>query len=574
MRVLMLTNQIGRSEAHCGAFVSARGHEMRTLCADGPADYAFSPSETASEVLDRVGKEWQPDALVCWNPELFPPPREVERCLVKTAAVISDWNIYHAQLEWNLARYDVVLSDKLGAQRLQLQGATPRYLFPLYSQCSLLHRKLDIPKDIDVVFVGSPHHGVHPKRGRLLERIASLSDRYRVVITSGRFDEDYTRMLNRARIVFNHALRREMNLRCFETLACGSLLFLEEDNLEAGDYLNNRESVVFYREENLLELIEHYLANPDEADRIASQGHALAPSLAIENRLDVLFDWLEQQPAWERSFASFSEEERALATTMQYATSLVSGQRDLAGECLGGALEQHPGRPGLVAAHCCYLMDQLAELPPDARKEATRELVQRMQDAANQVPDAAPLWLNLALVCRLANARHAETACLEQTLSAKSSACAGFLIGSVDDPFYSEWRRAMAVGEARVEHLWAQAATRLAQLRLEDGEARLALELADQACLWASGMALPRLMAGLAAERIGDLDKALHHLEAGLPLTAFDSDYRLTFVRVLDAAGRQADARELASASALIFAACPETAEMARQFRELAGSEA
>ena len=572
MRVLMLTNQIGRPEASCGVFASARGHEMRTLCAEGPADYAFDPLETVCGVLDRIGEEWQPDALVCWNPELFPPPREVESCPIKTAAVISDWNIYHPQLEYNMARYDVVLSDRLGAQRLQLRGAQPQYVTPLYSQLSLLHRKLDTPKDIDVVFVGSPHHEVHAKRGGLLQRVASLSDRYRVVITSGHMGEDYTCMLNRARIVFNHALRREMNLRCFEALACGSLLFLEEDNLEAGDYLAQGESVVLYREDNLLELLEYYLDNPGEADRITSQGHALAPSLAIENRLDALFDWLEKQPPGERRFKDFSDEEENLATLMQYATSLVPGQRLLAGQLLDGALERFPDQLELAAAQCCYLMDQLAELAPDARKEATRELIQRMQDAANQTPDAAPLWLNLALVCRLANARPAEMACLEQTLSAKSCACGGFLVGSVDDPFYSEWRRAMAVGEARVEHLWAQAATRLAQMRLEEGEARPALELADQACQWAPEMAPPRLMAGLAAERIGDLDAAIHHLEAGLPLTAFHSDYRLTLHRVLTAAGRHDRAQDLASASARIFAACPETAEEARQFRELAGS--
>ena len=574
MNVLMLTNQIGRAEAHCGPFVSRRGHVMRTLCAEGPADYHFDPAETTSEVIGRIGREWQPDVLVCWTPELFPPPLAVEQCPIKTLAVVSDWNIYHPQLEHNLARYDTVLSDRLGTECLRLCGAAPRYLFPLYSQCSLLHRRLKVRKDIDIAFVGSPYHGVHRKRGRLLERVATLSDRYRVVITSNLFDEDYTGMLNRARIVFNHALRREMNLRCFETLACGSLLFVEEDNLEVRDYLTDRENVVLYRPDNLLELAEYYLANPREAERIAKKGYALADSLAIENRLDALFDWIEAQPAWERSFASLPEEERALATVMQYATSLVAGQRTLAGQYLTDALAGFPDRPEFAVAESCYLMDRLADTAGEERRAATRALLQRMQGTVAQAPQAAPLWLNLALVCRAANARPAEARFLEQALSARSCEFGGFLVGSVEDPFYAEWRWAMAIGEARIEHLWAQAATRLAQIRLEDNEARVALELADQACQWASEMAPPRLMAGLAAECIGDFVMAVHHLEAGLPLTAFDSDHRLALIRVLDAAGRKADACELAAASALIFAACPETAEKARRFRDLAGSEA
>ncbi|MBN2310550.1 MAG: glycosyltransferase family 1 protein, partial [Candidatus Hydrogenedentes bacterium] len=350
MRVLMLGMTFGTPGSQMGEFRSRRGHELRFLAAEGTADltasahptYTFAATETAAAAVERIAAQWRPDALVCYTPELFPPPLEIEACPILTAALISDWTIYHAQLESNLARYDVVLSDRLGSQSLRLNGATPQYLFPLYSQCSRLHRKLDIEKDVDVAFVGNLNHAIHIERGRCLERIAALSDRYRILIATELLGDDYVRALNRARIVFNHALRREMNLRCFEALACGSLLFLERNNLEVHDYLRDREEVVLYTPDTLVPLLQHFLDAPGEAARIAAQGHAKAGPLALENRLDALFDWLECQPPGPRPFTRFPPAQQAFATIMQYASSLVDTQRDWAAARLADARRQSP----------------------------------------------------------------------------------------------------------------------------------------------------------------------------------------------------------------------------------------
>ncbi len=280
-------------------------HAFRVLSAAEPADYTFAPEETAAEVVEKISSSWPVDLFVCWFPELYPPPRAIEDCPVKTAAAVSDWNIYSSQVEYNLARFDVALTDKPGTQALRLRGTTAQYFFPLYTHLSAVHRKLDIEKDIDVLFVGNLNHAIHVERGRCLERIAALSDRYRVVICGGRFGDDYTRLLNRAKIVFNRSVRREMNSRCFEALACGSLLFIEEDNIEVGDYLRDREEVVLYNEDNLVALIEHYLSRPDEAARITAQGHAKAASLAAENDLKRWWTGLRRAHPAAGAFAAF-----------------------------------------------------------------------------------------------------------------------------------------------------------------------------------------------------------------------------------------------------------------------------
>jgi hypothetical protein len=88
---------------------------------------------------------------------------------------------------------------------------------------------------------------MHIQRGRMLGIVASLSDRYHVVIASELPVDEYTALLSRSRIAFNYCLRGEMNLRCFEALACGAALFVEEDNREAHAFLEDREHAVFYR---------------------------------------------------------------------------------------------------------------------------------------------------------------------------------------------------------------------------------------------------------------------------------------------------------------------------------------
>jgi len=559
---------------------AARGgrHEIRTLSVDEDTDYRFAPDETAADVVARIGKEWPVDLFVCWCPELRPPPHAVEQCPVRTVAAVSDWNIYYPQLEYNLARYDVVLTDRLGSQCLELPGAVPQYVTPLYSQRSAVHRNMDLDRDIDVLFVGNLNHAIHGERGRCLERIAALSDQYAVAICGGIYDEDYARLLNRARIVFNHSVRREMNLRCFEALACGALLFVEEDNLEVGDWLRDREEVVLFRAENLIPLLCHYLDRPDEADRIARQGHARAAELAAESRLDALFEWAAGQPRGQgaaapclrnRGFATFSEETRAFADVMQYSSSLAPSQRAQVTGLLAEMRGRFPNRPEFLAASGCAALEGLDSLSTEERKPATREVLGWFQQACSQAPESAVMWLNLAHVSRLADAPEAEAACLERALEAPDAGYGGLLIGKPTDPYYAQWRRALALRELRVEILWAAAATRLAALHLDREAFDTARAFAQRGLGWFPDNAMPYRIWAVAESRLGQPELAADILERALPTTIFDEAYRTDLVRALIAAGRRDRAREVAEESRRLFSCCWACEHIVREFDQM-----
>jgi tetratricopeptide (TPR) repeat protein len=570
MNVLSMGLPFGVDNSILAHYTSRCGHEVRTLSTDAETDYTFEAGETASAVMDRIGATWQADLLLCWVPELFPPPRAVEHCPIKTAAIISDWNIYYPQLEYNLSRYDVVVTDKLGAQTLRPPGSSPQYLFPLYSQRTSVHRPLAIDKNTDVVFAGNLNHVAHPARGRCLEIVASFSDRYRIVIGCGYEDETYAELLNRARIVFNHSIRREMNLRCFETLACGSLLFLEEDNLEAADWLRDREEVVLYRPDNLASLIEHYLENSKETERIARQGHAKAAALSGENRLDELLNRLEQFPKGDRAFRELDPAEQALAEILHYASSLVPGQYVLAQETCGEALRTYPQRPEFMVAAAASALLQLDALAAIDRQSRVKDLLALLRKAAEHAPDAAPIWLNIAAVCRMGGAAEIEARCLERIFDAPSCVWGSLLLGRWDDPYYVTWRTALAQGAERVEILWAAAASRLAILCLDNGDQERASDLAQRSIDWLPDIATPYNVLAQAKHESGDSEAAAGLLSRALPLTAFDAGLRLDLVKIRQALGQDTAARKLAEESARLFRACPHAEATAQEFAAVA----
>ena len=270
----------------------AGSHEIRYLGNCEQAYYRYDPlQETAPEIIERIARDWPPDLLLCWIPEVHPPPLGIEEVPIPTVALVSDWNVYHRVLRVNLARYDLVLCDKPGVEVLRSDLVHPEYLFPLYSQISIAHKPWPVEKDIDILFVGNLNHAAHATRAHYLERLAKLSDRYRVVITGGVVGDAYGQLLARARIVFNHSIRGELNLRVFETLACGSLAFIEEDNTEVRDWFEPGREVVLYNARNFEGQLSHYLEHPSAAAETAANGHARASEFAGENRFDRIIEW-------------------------------------------------------------------------------------------------------------------------------------------------------------------------------------------------------------------------------------------------------------------------------------------
>ncbi len=549
----------------CGSWA---GHEIRALSLQPGADFVCGPMETARSIVERIAVDWPPDLLICWCPEIAPPPLEMEHCPVRTVAIVSDWTVYYPHLRHNLDRYDLVLMDRLGAEQPGFQAFHPMFPGPFYSHQSDVHRDLGLKRDIDIAFAGNLNAAAHPRRNQLLERVARLSERYRVEIATELPPGEYTELMNRAKIVFNHALRGEMNLRCFEAPACGALLCLERSNRECPDWLEDGIEAA-YHGGDVETVLAGLLADEPRLTAMAWRGQARIDAMAGEHRWDALLAAIATAPVHPRGFCARTRRDRLLAEIFQYASSPHPEHETHVRGQLEEAWRQFPDDFEFVLAAACFDMDTLAHQSSDSRAAQTARMLEGFRRAAQLQPGSVPVWMNLAFVSRGAGNARAEERFLELALEAGSIEGAHFLLGERRDPYTMRFREDTAFQRATVHTLWAGAAARLARMLLDGGRLHDALDRAQAAIAWQADLAPAYHTAGVALHALGRAGEAAEMLATGLPYTSFDSQYRIDLAVSLRAAGRDRAARALLEESIAIFSALRGAAHVVQVLREM-----
>jgi len=462
MNILAMGINLWQEDAQLACYQSQRGHEVRTLGVTGEtAQYTFEPLATAAAVVQRISREWPVDLLLCGCPELYPPPLDIEACPAKTAAMISDWNLYQPQLEHNLCRFDVVLCDRMGSEHLRLHACAPRYWGPVYSHRSLVHRDHGLERDIDIGFYGNLLPAAHPRRAKLLEQVRALSERYRVEISGEHSQEAYARLLNRTKIAFNATLRGEMNLRCFEAPACGALLFVEQDNLECGDYLAHGQSVVYYTDDTLTALMQHYLGASAKREALAKNGQAIVESMAAEYRMDDFFDYLDGSSSERRGFDILDATQRLRADALWYGSAHPPAQQPVGQRAIELYVEAAPEHPSALLAHGGRCFDAAAWLAGEPKRAQVQTAFQCFEQATRLAPDEAAGWYNLGVLLDQIGARDSARSGWERAATASRPGEAALVLGKRDDPNYIRMRWCLAVGESPLGNLHAMAKSRL-----------------------------------------------------------------------------------------------------------------
>ena len=242
---------------------------------NGYAQVAHEPGMAWTELLTRCPQGWRPDVYIHWSPEYNALPEGLENADCLTVGVWGDWNLGGQSMRAIADIFDVQFADRNGGEVLRRMGFDNICYSPLWAFDPVLHRRLpNIVRDIDVLMIGNFNHGIQSERAKWLARVARLSSRYNVVLTAGVYGDDYVRLMNRAKIVFNRSIRGEINMRAYEAPACGSLLFYEAENREIRDVYADREQCVLYDDSNLEALLDYYLApqHAAERERIAEAG--------------------------------------------------------------------------------------------------------------------------------------------------------------------------------------------------------------------------------------------------------------------------------------------------------------
>lgn len=210
-----------------------------------------------------------------------------------------------------LSDYDLVVNNFPSIlAKLNELGCRTEYFFPAYDpEMAPYANRQNRP--VDVLFVGgySRHHG---HRAAVLEAVAKLDGKYnivyhldrsrlcrlaesplgqllplarhrrpsaiRAITKEPRFGRDYYELLSAAKIVLNGAIDMagadRGNMRCFETLGCGSLLLSDEGNYPEG-MEDGRTIVTYDSPDQAVERVKIFLEASERRLEIVRAGHEM-----------------------------------------------------------------------------------------------------------------------------------------------------------------------------------------------------------------------------------------------------------------------------------------------------------
>lgn len=241
--------------------------EMTLPLYDQDIPTSFSPD--MSEIMGSIPRDRHPD-LYLWVesvPGHYPVNLSVLAC--PKACYLIDSHLHLSQhLEW-ASSFDYVFI----AQREYLSAFRNcgHNVFWLPLGCDPeIHRRYETTLQHEIGFVGSISEG--SRRGRLLHRLAKSFDlKYKRC-----FWDDMARHFSASKLIFNDALKNDLNMRVFEAMSCGSLLLTDlARNSGQETFFRDGEEYALYRDGSIIDVARFYLENEELRCQIADRGQRL-----------------------------------------------------------------------------------------------------------------------------------------------------------------------------------------------------------------------------------------------------------------------------------------------------------
>lgn len=164
----------------------------------------------------------------------------------------------------------VFCAQRNGAARMRMDGLPSARWLPLACDPEIHRRIPGVAKQYDICFVGNTFPG-DGERSRLVEWIRATYPR---AFVGQAYGTEMARIYTASRLVFNCAIRDDVNMRAFEATACGSLLLTNDLAANGQDLLFTPGiHLVTYRDgEELPGIIQRYLQAGEEREQIAEAG--------------------------------------------------------------------------------------------------------------------------------------------------------------------------------------------------------------------------------------------------------------------------------------------------------------
>jgi hypothetical protein len=550
------------------------------------------PPATIAEMLAQCPPGWKPDVYYHSGLVHTPIPADIETFEGLTATDIQDWH-RSGRAVWAAAGFfDLIAAERNASALLQASGYANARFARLWGVDPQLHRMLpDVQKDIDVLFIGSLNAAIWEERNRWLDRLAKQSDRYRIVITAGHYGEEYVRLTNRAKIVFNRSVNGCTNQRAYDGLVCEALVFNEEEGEETREIFEDRVHCVYYNAENLESLLDYYLTHDTEREQIVENGRTRVLAEHTERtHLNALFALLETNldlagyrpnarlPRAEREFRkAFQIYNCALPAASQTALKLldVAEQEGYTPEVLQ---EARAALHGWVAHHLpdaqkARLLTTALTFARQAAQAASESVVAQMTLAfllleraeatqgkpptdKNDIMEAARLLSTAAELCEARLAEHQDAPPFDiegfgyprWNDSFDSFLGRAYLLRAADPNAWAREKRAILAWRCR---------SMLSDLALANAQREEAYRQAEVAARSLPHCGEAWLRLARCAALAGHLEAAVSYYREGLSLLPFTYETWPELVTVLVALGRRAEAEAFVQECLQVVRAVP-----------------
>lgn len=195
-----------------------------------------------------------------------------------TVPVVCDWNMGGVVARLLQPYAPVVVCDHPGRARLHGMGYTEVHSALLWGWDPLRWpaAPVDGERDIDVLFVGNRNRGIHSRRERMLARLARVARHHRLTVACAVFGEENHALHRRAKLVFNHSVRGEANMRAYEAPVAGACVLNERGNPTLPLVFTPGVDYAEYDAADLGDVIDSLLADDARRTDIARSGQRVA----------------------------------------------------------------------------------------------------------------------------------------------------------------------------------------------------------------------------------------------------------------------------------------------------------
>ncbi len=243
-----------------------------------------------SNIFEEIPTTLKPDVYLWVESVHGYFPKNIKALGAVTACYLIDSHLnLEIHLEW-AKHFDFVFIAQLEYVPIFRERSNPNTFWLPLAADETVHAKRSNVKKYDVGFVGSINSSIHNRRKNLLDKINS----YVPVAYKRCFDSEMAEFFSESKIVFNNAIKNDLNMRVFETLSIGSML-LTDRTIGNGqeEMFKDGEDLVVYEDDEIVEKVKYYLEHDEEREKIARRGYEISHAAhtyfhRVEELLDVV----------------------------------------------------------------------------------------------------------------------------------------------------------------------------------------------------------------------------------------------------------------------------------------------